>query len=76
MGPTKSKKSQSHTGSARADGGSYDCDSCGTSVRNRGKKKHKCMGKGGKSLSDVFKEMAEQEALERGIIILPVSIMC
>jgi hypothetical protein len=31
--------------------------------------KHKCMGNG-KTLSDVLKEMAEQEALERGTIIL------
>jgi hypothetical protein len=66
MGPAKSQKSRQ---SGRADGGSYTCDTCGTSVRNRGKAKHKC-NNGGKALSDVFKEMAEQEALERGTIIL------
>jgi hypothetical protein len=30
---------------------------------------------GGKSLGDVFKEMAEQEALDRGTIILPISMI-
>jgi hypothetical protein len=63
MAPIKSQKS----GSNRADAGSHICDSCGTSIRNRGKKQHKCKGNGGTSLGDVFKEMAEEEALERGM---------
>ena len=63
MAPIKSKKSRQST---RADGGGYTCETCGESIRNRGKKKHKCEGNGEASLGDVLKEMAEQEALERG----------
>jgi len=64
MALIKSKKSRQST---HADAGSHICDSCGTSIRNRGKKQHKCNGNGGTSLGDVYKEMAEQEALERGM---------
>ncbi|KAF8152414.1 hypothetical protein B0H34DRAFT_861710 [Crassisporium funariophilum] len=65
MAPVKSSKSQKPQQSTRADGGSYVCEARGESIRARGKKQHKCKGSGGTSLDDVFKEMAEQEALER-----------
>ena len=77
MAPTKSQKSQQNLNlshGACADGGSYTCDSCEKSVWNRGRKQYKCMGNRGKSINDMFKEMAEQEALEHGnflIIIFP-----
>jgi len=64
MAPTKSQKSRQ---SSRADAGGSICESCGMSIRNRGRKQHKCKGNGGTSLGDVFKEMAEQEAMERGM---------
>lgn len=65
MAAIKSTKSRQ---SGRADAGSFICNICGESVRNRGRKQHKCNGQTSTtSLSDVFKEIAEQEALERGV---------
>jgi len=62
MAPLKGRKTGK---SNRSDAGNYTCDTCGEQMRNRGRGRHKCKTKAdaAASLDDLFKQMAQDEAL-------------
>ena len=65
MAPVKQSKTRK---SNRTDASSYNCDTCGEEVRNRGRGRHKCKNKAeGTSLHDILRQMAQDEAFQSGL---------